>query len=91
MLPKFLEHIVILFFERRYPKQNSVIRLKSKIFAPQKFWAGYATGVAAFMCKYCRYISAEFCRYETSPYRPIYTGMPMHRSSSTQNYSIVCE
>jgi len=41
--PKSLEHIVILCFESRYPKQNSVIRLKSNILAPQKFWADYAT------------------------------------------------
>jgi len=26
----------------RYLKQNSVIRLKLNILAPQKFWAGYA-------------------------------------------------
>jgi len=41
--------IVILSFERRYPKQNSVIRLKSNILAPQiflappNFWTGYAS------------------------------------------------
>ena len=41
---KFLENIVILCFERCSSKQNSVIRLKSSIFPPQKnFWAGYAT------------------------------------------------
>jgi len=43
--PKFLEHIVILCFERRFSKQNSVIRLKSNILPPQTFWAGYATEV----------------------------------------------
>jgi len=32
-----------LCFERRFCKQNSVIRLKSNILAPLKFWAGYAT------------------------------------------------
>jgi len=47
---KFLENIVILCFERRFSKQNSVIRWKSnisatpKFFAPPNFWAGYATG-----------------------------------------------
>jgi len=35
--PTFLEHIVILCFERRFSKQNSVIRLKSDILAPLKF------------------------------------------------------
>jgi len=46
--PKFLESIVILCFESRFSKQNSVIRLKSNIFAPAKFfgppnfWDGYA-------------------------------------------------
>ena len=39
MLPlKFLENIVILWFERRFSKQNSAIRLKSNILAPQIFW-----------------------------------------------------
>jgi len=50
MLPTFLENIDILCFERRFSKQNSVIRLKSnildpQIFCPQNFSAGYATGV----------------------------------------------
>ena len=35
--PKFLESIVILCFGRRFSKQNSVIRLKSNILAPQIF------------------------------------------------------
>jgi len=35
--PKFLKNIVILCFERRFSKQNSVIRLKSNILAPPKF------------------------------------------------------
>jgi len=34
--PKFLENIVILCFERRFSKQNSVIRIKSNILAPKK-------------------------------------------------------
>ena len=48
--PKVLENIVILCFERRFSKQNSVIRLKSNILGPRKFlslpnfWADYATG-----------------------------------------------
>jgi len=33
--PKFLECIVILCFERWYPKQNSVFGLKSNILAPE--------------------------------------------------------
>jgi len=47
-LPKFLEHIVILCFERRISEQNSVIRLKSnilppkKIFGPPNSWTGYS-------------------------------------------------
>ena len=31
---KFLEHVVVLCFERRYPKRNSVIRLKSNSLPP---------------------------------------------------------
>jgi len=41
--PKCLENIVILCFERRFSKQNSMIRLKSNILAPPNFWVGYAT------------------------------------------------
>jgi len=40
----FLENIVILCFERRFSKQNSVIRLKSNILAPLSF--GLATPAA---------------------------------------------
>jgi len=36
---KFLENIVILCFERRFSKQNGVIRVKSNISAPKKFLA----------------------------------------------------
>jgi len=32
---KFLEHIVVLSFERRFSKQNGGIRLKSNILVPQ--------------------------------------------------------
>ena len=51
--PKFLENMVILCFERRFSKQNRVIRLKSNILPPLPiFWplpnfrVGYATGWA---------------------------------------------
>jgi len=48
--PKFLENIGILCFERRFSKQNSVIRLKSNILAPPKnFWTGYAAGLSPFV------------------------------------------
>jgi len=42
MLPKFLENIVILCFESRFSEQNSVIRLKSNIFAHPQI-SGLAT------------------------------------------------
>jgi len=35
---KFVENIVILFLERRFSKQNSVIRRKSNILAPLKIF-----------------------------------------------------
>ena len=41
--PQFLENMVTLCFGRLFSKKNSVIRLKSNILAPQKFWAGLAT------------------------------------------------
>jgi len=34
---KVLEHIAILWFERRHPEENSVIRLKSNILPPPIF------------------------------------------------------
>jgi len=40
--PKFLKNIVVLSFERRFYKQNSVNRLKSNILVSPNFWAGYA-------------------------------------------------
>jgi len=42
-MPPILEHILVLCFERRYPKQYIVICLKSNILSPQICWAGYAT------------------------------------------------
>jgi len=48
--PKFLKRIVILYFQRRFSKQNRIILLKSDILASPKIfchppisWAGYAT------------------------------------------------
>ena len=46
---------VILCFERHFSKQNSVVRLKSNILPPPKFWAGYATDVN----KLCENIGLE--------------------------------
>jgi len=37
MPPNILENLVILCFEKRFSKQYSVIRLKSKILPPNKF------------------------------------------------------
>jgi len=45
MLPKIFGKHRHLGFERRFSKQNSVIRLKSNILAPPKFWAHYAVNV----------------------------------------------
>jgi len=42
-LPFFLEYLVILCFERKYLKQNTVARLKSNILTHPKFSAGNAT------------------------------------------------
>jgi len=41
--PKLVAYLVILCFERRCPKQNTVARLKSIDFPPKKFWTGHAT------------------------------------------------
>jgi len=43
---KFLENIVILCFERRFSRQNSVIRLKSNIWSPKNFWHPQIFGLA---------------------------------------------
>ena len=58
-LPPNFWNIVILYFERRCPKQNTVFRLKSNILGPQKifspllkFWAGYTTAIRLIIaCK----------------------------------------
>ena len=55
--PKFSEHIAIFCFVRRYPKQNSVIRLILNIpppdfFAPPNVWAGYASDCKPFHLTY---------------------------------------
>jgi len=47
--PKFLENLIILCFERRFSKQNSVICLKSNILASPNFWAGYATAAMPYV------------------------------------------
>jgi len=39
MTPKFLAYLVILCFERRYPRQNIVTRLKSNVWQPKPFFA----------------------------------------------------
>jgi len=41
--PKFLENVVILCFQSRFSKQNSVIRLKSNIFSPKIFFCHFVT------------------------------------------------
>jgi len=43
MPPRFLAYLVILCFERRYPKQNIVASLKSKDLTLQTFWSCNAT------------------------------------------------
>ena len=40
---KYLAYLLILWFDRRYPKQNTVARLKPNILAPQNILSGYAT------------------------------------------------
>jgi len=37
--PQFLAYLVILCFERRYSKHNTVVRLKSNILFPSKFFS----------------------------------------------------
>jgi len=41
--PKFIACLVILCFERRCRKQNTIARLKSKDLTSTILWAGYAT------------------------------------------------
>jgi len=44
--PKFLENVVILCFESRFSKQNSVILLKSNILPPPIFFPPQISGLA---------------------------------------------
>jgi len=50
MPPKCLENIAFLCFERRFSKQNSVIRLKSNILALPKFlgWLRHCSTLNVF-------------------------------------------
>jgi len=49
---KFLENIVILCFERRFSKQNVVIRLQSNILASPKIFAPQIFGLAtSLLCE----------------------------------------
>ena len=59
-LPQFLENIVILCFERPYPKQNSVIRLKSNVSAsPQFFCPPNIFGLATLLFEFTTTIIAR--------------------------------
>jgi len=58
----FLEDMAILSFERQYPKQNRVIRVKSNILPPPSFWAGYATGSLSTFCD-CGVTITILCNY----------------------------
>jgi len=50
----FLAYLVVLCFERRCPKQNTVARLKSKYLAPKVLgWLCYCSGPAAIANKVC--------------------------------------
>jgi len=53
--PKFLEHIVILCFERRFSKQNSDIRLKSSILPPPIFGPSQIFGLTTPLIPVRRY------------------------------------
>jgi len=59
VISKFLEPIVlvILCFEKRYPKENTVARLKSNILAPQIF--GLATPMSHCIGYHC--ITCQRC------------------------------
>ena len=66
-LHKFLEHIVILCFERRFSKQNSVIRVKSNILPPPQIF-GLATPLYCIYSSVCCYLQigilhACVCKY----------------------------
>jgi len=53
MLPQFLKRAVILCFERRYSKQNSVFCLKSSISAPPNFfYLSQIFGLATLLVPY---------------------------------------
>ena len=62
--PKGLENIVILCFESRFSKQNSVIGLKSNILPPKI--SGLATPSAWFTCRLYR-LKARASRSKVSP------------------------
>ena len=76
--PKFLENIVILCFERRFSKQNSVIRLKSNTLTPPNFlarpkflgWLRYWSGLCWILLNLdCIRTGNYFINLSTSPNR----------------------
>ena len=57
--PKFVECLVIVCFERRYPKQNTVARLQSNILRHPTLWAGYATDFSYIRMEFWSKASTE--------------------------------
>jgi len=64
--PKFLAYLVVLCFEKRCPKQNTVARLKSKYLSQKKF--GLATLLAvAYKLDSALFFSAEQSVHNLKP------------------------
>jgi len=65
MACKTFRNLIILGFERWYPKENTIASLKSKILpstnflAPPKFWAGYKVSLSDDWFEIVRHFSEK--------------------------------
>jgi len=64
--PKFLENIVILCFERRFSKQNSVFCLKANVLPPQFVCLPKNFGLATTLVRTLRFSSVQSVSFSCS-------------------------
>jgi len=71
-----------LCFERRFSKQNNVIRLRSNMFSPPNLWAGYATELiemSSLEKTQVRHICSQFWHFRGTLGTPsLNTDVPWH-------------
>jgi len=89
--PTFLAYIAILCFERQYPKQNGVIRLKSNILTLPKFFAslqkfGLATPLARILKNF-----SKFNLLTSAPTHAFYKGSQLYSTPAVIDFGSTVE